>query len=100
MYTFKTNIDINEYKKFLHSQELVSFMQEPEWANVKNTFTSLICGVYESNELVLACQILIRNIKFGIKLFYIPRGYVGDLTNFNLLNFITKEIKKLAKKAN
>lgn len=98
MYTFKTNIDINEYKYFLHCQKYVSFMQEPEWANVKNNFTSLLCGIYEDNKLVLVCQILIRNIKFGIKLFYIPRGYIGDLANKDLLLFFTKEIKKLAKK--
>lgn len=98
MYTFKNNIDIKEYKIFLHSQEIVNFMQEPEWANVKNTFSSLLCGVYEDNKLIAACQVLIRNIKFGIKLFYIPRGYVGDLTNEKLLLFFTKEIKKLAKK--
>lgn len=98
MYTFKTNIDINEYKSFLRKQEIVSFMQEPEWANVKNNFEQILCGLYKENELQAACQILVRNIKFGIRLFYIPRGYVMDLTNYDLLNSFTKEIKKLAKK--
>ena len=98
MYIFKLDIDKNEYKSFLHKQKLVSFMQEPEWAMVKNNFSSLICGIYENDKLVAACQILIRNIKFGIKLFYIPRGIVADLTNLELLTFFTKEIKKVAKK--
>ena len=94
---FIKNLDINEYNKFINSQNNINFMQEPSWAKVKNTFDSIICGVYENDTLVAATQILVRKIKFGISLFYIPRGYVMDLNNKELLLFLTKNNKKLAK---
>lgn len=97
MFKFIKNLDINEYNKFINSQNNINFMQEPSWAKVKNTFDSIICGVYENDTLVAATQILVRKIKFGISLFYIPRGYVMDLNNKELLLFLTKNIKKLAK---
>lgn len=94
---FIDNLDINEYNSFINNHQ-VHFMQEPGWANVKNNFTSLLCGVTKENELKAVCQILIRDIKFGYKLFYIPRGYVMDLTDSELFTFFTKNIKILAKK--
>lgn len=98
MYIFKENIAKEEYIDFLNKQEKVNFMQEPEWANVKNNFSSILCGLYEDSNLIGVTQILIRKIKFGISLFYIPRGYIMDLTNKEALSFMTSNVKKIAKK--
>lgn len=94
---FIDNLSIDEYTSFINKNQ-VHFMQEPSWANVKDSFNHILCGVEKDNELKAVCQILIRDIKFGIKLFYIPRGYVMDLTDKEVFAFFTSSIKKLAKK--
>lgn len=97
MYKFKTNIDKDEYNNFTNNFEYLSFMQESSWANVKNNWNNILCGVYENDKLVAACSILERKIIKGIKMFYIPRGYLVDFNNKELLSFFTDNIKKLAK---
>lgn len=96
MYNFKTNINIKEYETFLKQND-ASFMQEKNWANVKDNWDNILCGVYSNNKLVAACSVLIRKITKKISMFYIPRGYVIDFENIELLKFMTDNIKKLAK---
>ena len=98
MYRFETNIDINEYNNFVKEYEFANFMQEKAWANVKSNFDNILCAVYDNDSIVGGCSILIRKLAKGINLFYIPRGYLLDFKNIELLNFMTDNIKKLAKK--
>ena len=98
MYTFKTNIDKEEYDKFVSNFEYASFMQETSWANVKDTFNNILCGIYRNNKLLAVCSILERILYKGFKIFYIPRGYLIDFENKDLLKFMTENIKDLAKK--
>ena len=97
MYTFKTNIDENEYNDFIKKYKYMNFMQEKSWANVKDNFNNILCGVYDDKKLVAACSILIRRIAKGFTMFYIPRGYLIDFKNKELLEFMTDNIKQLAK---
>ena len=97
MYTFKIDIEKADYDKFLYENN-ASFMQEIGWAYVKNNWEHLTCGVYDNNKLVATALILIRKIAKGFNMFYIPRGYVIDFTNKDLLEFMTNNVKKLAKK--
>lgn len=96
MYEFKININIDEYEKFLYENN-ASFMQEKKWACVKDNWDNTICGIYNNKKLVAACSILIRKITNKISMFYIPRGYVIDFENIELLKFMTNNIKELAK---
>ena len=98
MYTFKTNINEKEYNKFISKFSYSNFMQEKSWANVKNNFDNILCGVYDDKKLVAACSILVRHISKGISMFYIPRGYLIDFKNTKTLKFMTDNIKGLAKK--
>ncbi len=100
MYTFKDNIEEIEYNKFIENYSMCSFMQEYNWAKVKNNWQELHCGLYKDNKLVAVCSILIKKIIGKIKLFYIPRGYLIDFKNYDDLNAMTQNIKKLAKKYN
>ena len=75
MYTFKTNIDENEYNNFIKKYKYMNFMQEKSWANVKDNFDNILCGVYDDKKLVAACSILIRRIAKGFTMFYIPRDW-------------------------
>lgn len=97
MYEFKINVDINEYNKFIEKFEFANFMQEKGWANVKNNWDNILCAVYKGKKIVAACSILIRKIAKGFKMFYIPRGYLIDFNDKELLQFMTEKIKKLAK---
>ena len=98
MYTFKTNIDEKKYTNFINKYTYANFMQEKAWANVKDNFDNILCGVYEKKKMVAACSILIRHLTKSTTMFYIPRGYLIDFTNKELLSFMTENIKALAKK--
>lgn len=97
MYKFKQNINKDEYNKFIKNYKYSSFMQETNWSLVKDNWDNILCGVYETDKLVAACSILIKKLAKGFKMFYIPRGYLIDFSNKDLLEFFTVNIKKLAK---
>ena len=99
MYTFNNNLNKEEYDAFVENYSMASFMQEYNWSNIKDNWGNFHCGLYKDNKLVGVCLILIKKIKF-LKLFYIPRGYLIDFTNFDDLKAMTDNIKKLAKKNN
>ena len=97
MYSFTNNINKDEYDKFIENYPMASFMQEYNWANVKNNWGCFHCGLYKGKKLVGICTILVKNIFKSIKLFYIPRGYLIDFTNFDDLKAMTDNIRKLAR---
>ncbi len=97
MYTFTKNLEKEEYDKFIENYSMASFMQEYNWANVKNNWQSFHCGLYKNQELIGVCLILVKKIFKNLKMFYVPRGYLIDFTNFEDLKEMTINIKKLAK---
>ena len=100
MYTFTSNLKKEEYDKFVLSYSMSSFMQEYNWANIKDNWGHFHCGLYKDNKLVGVCLILVKKIIKSINMFYIPRGYLIDFNNLEDLNEMTKNIKQLAKKNN
>ncbi len=98
MYTFTDNLDKKEYDKFIENYPMASFMQEYNWSNIKSNWGSFHCGLYKDKKLVGICLILVRKVFGKIKLFYIPRGYLIDFKNYEDLEAMTLNIKKLAKK--
>lgn len=100
MYTFTNNLDKMEYDKFVENYSMSSFMQDYNWGNIKNNWEQMHYGLYKNEELVGVCLILIKKMIKNIKLFYIPRGYLIDFTNYQDLEAMTNNIKKLAKQNN
>ena len=98
MYTFTNNLKKEEYDKFIENYSMASFMQEYNWGNVKNNWKSFHCGLYKDKKLVGVCLVLVRTIFKNLNIFYIPRGYLIDFTNYEDLKEMTVNIKKLAKK--
>ena len=96
MYKFTSNLSKKEYDKFVENYSMASFMQEYEWANIKDNWGNFHCGLYKDNKLVGVCLILVRKIKC-FKLFYFFHGYLIDFTDHELLKEMTHNIKKLAK---
>lgn len=97
-YEFKTNIDQKEYDKFVKSFSSTTFMQTSSWGKVKKAWHSSLVGMYQDGKLVAASQILKRNLFLGKKLFYIPRGFVIDYKDKNLLKEFVNNLKNYAKK--
>ena len=100
MYKFTSNLNKKEYDKFVSSYSMASFMQEYNWANIKDKWGHFHCGLYKENKLIGVCLILVKKIFKNINMFYIPRGYLIDFTNFEDLKEMTNNIKKLAKENN
>ena len=100
MYKFTSNLDKKEYDNFVANYSMASFMQEYNWANVKDNWGHFHCGLYKNDKLVGVCLILVKKIIKNINMFYIPRGYLIDFTNFEDLKEMTINIKKLAKQNN
>ena len=97
-YKFKYNISKEEYDEFTKNFPSTSFMQMSSWANVKTSWDNDFVGVYQDEKLVCAAMILKRKLFLGKKLFYIPRGFVIDYQNEELLTYFTSNLKLYAKK--
>ena len=94
-YDFKEKITYKQYCKFLEKQKGLSYMQEDEWAYVKNNKNHMIVAALENNEVCALAHILIKKKILGFE-FYIPNGFIMDFTNKKLLTFFSNCISKLA----
>jgi len=94
-YDFKEKITYNQYCNFIEKQKGLSYMQEEEWAHVKNNRNHMIVAAIENNEVCALAHILIKKKILGFE-FYIPNGFIMDFTNKKLLNFFSNSISKLA----
>jgi len=100
MYELNNNLNKKEYDSFVSNYSMVSFMQEYNWANIKDNWGHFHCGLYKDNELIGVCLVLIKKIIKNINVFYIPRGYLIDFKNYDDLKEMTINIKRLAKENN
>ena len=100
MYKFTSNLNKEEYDNFVLNYSMSSFMQEYNWANIKDNWKHFHCGLYKDNKLIGVCLVLVKHIIGNINMFYIPRGYLIDFKNYNDLKEMTENIKKLAKENN
>lgn len=98
MYSFNSNLKKEEYDKFVENYSMASFMQDYNWANVKDNWKSFHCGLYKNKKLVGVCLILVKKLLKNLNVFYIPRGYLIDFENLEDLREMTKNVKSLAKK--
>ena len=97
-YEFKSNINKEEYDSFVMSYPSTSFMQTSSWADVKTAWDKTLVGMYNDEKLVCAALVLKRNLFLGKKLFYIPRGFVIDYNDKELLKEFVSNLKAYAKK--
>lgn len=97
---FISNIDEAEYTKFVSNHEKSHFLQSYEWGRVATYRNSspYYVGLRENGELKATALLLKKSLPLGYSYFYIPRGFVLDYNDFNLIEVFTKEIKKFAKK--
>ena len=97
-YVFKSGIDIKEYDDFVKGFPSTSFMQTSSWSKIKSAWQNDFVGMYHEEKLVCAAMILKRPLFLGKKLFYVPRGFVIDYKDRELLKEFTDNIVFYAKK--
>ena len=100
MFTYKKNVDVQEWDLFLENHPQGNLLQSSDWAKIKDTWGNERVGFYKDNQLVGVANILIQPLPLGLSMFYIPRGPVIDYEDKELLKFVLLTLKKLAKKSN
>lgn len=97
---FIDNLEKEEYENFVKSYAKTHFLQSYYWGQASKT-RGLIphyVGIKENDKLVATALLLEKKLLFGYTHFYIPRGYIIDYNNIELLTLFTNEIKKYTKK--
>jgi serine/alanine adding enzyme len=98
MYRFTSELPKEEYDNFILNYSMASLTQTYNWANIKSNWRHFHCGLYKDDTLVGVCLILVKKMIKGLNMFFVPRGYLIDFTNYEDLEEMTKNIKELAKK--
>lgn len=97
----KENIEENkEIEEFLEKHKKSHFLQSPAWAKVKSEWEhEMIVIRNDKNEIEGTMSILLRKIPFIRRyIMYAPRGFVCDFHNKEILEKLTTEASKIAKK--
>lgn len=94
---YRLYITEEEYRDYLATLDTFSFMQEPEWAKVKEQKNVLV-GFYDDGKMVGACSVLIKHLIAKYYIGYIPRGPLFDYGNLELIKTFKAAMKDLAKK--
>lgn len=100
MYRFTSELPKEEYDNFILNYSMAPLTQTYNWANIKSNWRHFHCGLYKDDTLVGVCLILVKKMIKGINMFFVPRGYLIDFTNYEDLEEMTKNIRELAKKTN
>lgn len=98
MYSFKTNIDISEYNKFIVNYSMAPITQDYRWAYVKSDWDNTLCALYKDKKIVGCALLLIKKFPLGLKMIYVPKGFLTDYTNIEYIKEFTKGLKAYAKK--
>lgn len=91
-----------EFLEFSEANKLTTFFQTPYWGEIKKTngWKSHYVALKDGKKIVAASLLLSKNIKFFKNMFYAPRGFLLDYTDFNILEEFTKELKIYLKNNN
>lgn len=90
-----------EFNEFSKNHEQGTFFQSTYWGQLKEFtgWTSHIVGIKNSGKVVAATLLLGKKIPvLGKYIYYAPRGFLIDYTNFYLLEKFTNELTKYVKK--
>ena len=100
---FITNIEKEKFDDFVIKSGKPHFLQSYNWGQFAKIEKNLIphyVGLQDKNKLIATAMILEKKLPFNTCYFYIPRGFVLDYNNTELLSIFTKELKEYAKKKN
>ncbi len=102
MYEFIQNLDSKTYEKFVFNHNKKHFMQSIHYGEVQKIkdFKPYYVGMKKNNELVAAALLLEKKVFQKLGYIYIPRGFILDYSDFELLEQFTLRIKQFTKKTN
>lgn len=89
-----------EFKEFADNHPQISFHQTNEWGHLKenNGWDMHLVGLKdENNKIVAGALLLSKMTPIKRKMFYSPRGFLIDYSNYDLLKEFTEKIKKYVK---
>lgn len=90
---------IEAYEKFIQNHDLCDFQQSMKWGNVKEYWKNEVIALQNSKgDIWASMSILIRKVPLFGNLMYVPRGPIGDVHNEAILQELTIQLRKLAKK--
>lgn len=92
-----------EFSKFALNHEQRNFYQTVEWGELKetNNWEYHFVGVTDDKDNIIGASLLLsKKIISKYKMFYAPRGFLIDYSNYDLVSFFTKEIKKYLRNKN
>ena len=98
---FITDIEKDRYEEFVKNHKKSHFLQSYAWGEFAKKEKHLephYVGLEDNGKLVATALILEKKLPLHLSYFYIPRGYVLDYDNFELLSEFTKKMKEYAKK--
>ena len=96
-YSFK-EINSDEFAAFSQSHKQNHIFQTIAWSQVKANWSHCFLAVFQADQIVAATLVLKRDLKFGYKFAYLPRGPLLDFTNQELKQYFFKNLKINLKK--
>ena len=91
-------ISRDQYHEFLLGVPSASFLQLPEWGEVKREWKSRLLGIFDEEKLAAVALLLTRQLPFVNKSFgYVPEGPIFSLTHTHR-GLILAELEEFAKK--
>ena len=98
-FTFDAQISPQEYDLWVVRQPNCNLLQSSKWAQVKDNWQSRLTALRdESGEIVAAGLVLIRPLKFGYTMWYLPHGPILDYTRHDVLQAYLDALKAVAKR--
>lgn len=93
-------LEEKEFRDFLDSHPLKTFLQTPEIAVLrkKSGWDSYYVGVKQDGKIVAATMLVSHPRHFGVYEFYAPRGLLVDYEDRVVLDFFVLELKKFIKR--
>ena len=93
-------LEDKEFDSFAIKHECSSFMEHSSFAHLKakNGWNYKIFGLKDDKKIVAATILMSKNLPFGKKMFYAPRGYLLDYNNEKLFKEFNDEIVNYCKK--
>ena len=98
---FLKELSDTEFNNFKNSFNQSSLYQSVAYKNVmqEENFETLMLGLIDDDNIVAATLVLLEK-KGKVRYGYVPRGFLIDYNNYDLLSIFTKEIKKFLSKKN
>ena len=87
-------IDITTFQNFVSNNSFFNFLQSDAYIDyLKITKEKyIVIGVYNTNTLVAASIVLIKKISFNLKYAFMPKGFITNYNDIELLSEINKSI--------